>query len=180
MPAARWGTDPPRTMSRSPRSPKRARSAARCSTRRICTAGDTPRICSERAFAGCRREVVLATKAGYASPDGRQDFSPDGIRRSLDGSLRRLRTDYVDLLQLHDPSQDAARRQRPAVLPSSRRCGTKGIIRAFGISAKISGRGAAVRDAVSSGAASRSTSTSAISARCATVSSTSAAPGTSG
>jgi aryl-alcohol dehydrogenase-like predicted oxidoreductase len=88
-----------------------------------------------QAFAGCRREVVLATKAGYASPDGRQDFSPDGIRRSLDGSLRRLRTDYVDLLQLHDPSQDVldGNDRLFSALETMRHEGT---IRAYGISAK--------------------------------------------
>ena len=87
-----------------------------------------------QAFAGCRRDVVLATKAGFASPDGRQDFSPDGIRRSLEGSLRRLRTDHVDLLQLHNPS--------PAVLDGNDRLFAaleamrhEGTIRAFGISA---------------------------------------------
>lgn len=33
----------------------------------------------------------------------RGDFSPAYLRRALEGSLRRLRTDYVDLLQLHKP-----------------------------------------------------------------------------
>lgn len=32
-----------------------------------------------------------------------QDFSPAALRKALDGSLRRLRTDYLDLLQLHAP-----------------------------------------------------------------------------
>jgi aryl-alcohol dehydrogenase-like predicted oxidoreductase len=88
-----------------------------------------------RAFGACRRDVVLATKAGYASPDGRQDFSPDGIRRSLEGSLRRLRTDYVDLLQLHDPPQDIldGSDRLFSVLETLRHEGT---IRAVGISAK--------------------------------------------
>jgi aryl-alcohol dehydrogenase-like predicted oxidoreductase len=87
-----------------------------------------------QAFAACRRDVVLATKAGFAHQDGRQDFSPDAIRRSLDGSLRRLRTDHVDLLQLHNPTRD--------VLDGSDRLFTtleamrhEGTIRAFGISA---------------------------------------------
>ena len=88
-----------------------------------------------QAFAGCREDVVLATKAGYVSPDGRQDFSPDGIRRSLDGSLRRLRTDYVDLLQLHDPPQEVLEGNDRlfSALETMRHEGT---IRAFGISAR--------------------------------------------
>ena len=87
------------------------------------------------AFGGCRRDVVLATKAGYVSPDGRQDFSDAAIRRSLDASLRRLRTDYVDLLQLHDPPQDVFDRHDRlfSALEMLRHDGT---IRAYGISAK--------------------------------------------
>lgn len=49
-----------------------------------------------------RDEVVLATKAGAApGPDRRVDASRRGLLRALEGSLRRLRTDYVDLWQLH-------------------------------------------------------------------------------
>jgi aryl-alcohol dehydrogenase-like predicted oxidoreductase len=33
----------------------------------------------------------------------RQDFSPSHLRQAIDGSLRRLRTDYLDLYQLHSP-----------------------------------------------------------------------------
>jgi aryl-alcohol dehydrogenase-like predicted oxidoreductase len=88
-----------------------------------------------QAFADCRHEVVLATKAGYASPDGRQDFSPDAIRRSLDGSLRRLRTDHVDLLQLHNPSQDDLE-GNDGLFPVLDDMRHGGSIRAFGISAK--------------------------------------------
>ncbi|GAA2042744.1 aldo/keto reductase [Agromyces tropicus] len=50
---------------------------------------------------GRRDKVVLATKAGrYGFSDF--DFSPSRIRRSLEESLRLLRTDHVDILQLHD------------------------------------------------------------------------------
>jgi aryl-alcohol dehydrogenase-like predicted oxidoreductase len=37
-----------------------------------------------------------------------QDFAPDYLRRAVEGSLRRLRTDYLDLFQLHDPPAPAA------------------------------------------------------------------------
>jgi aryl-alcohol dehydrogenase-like predicted oxidoreductase len=53
-----------------------------------------------KALAGRRRDVVLATKAGRSGSGF--DFSPAGIRRSLDESLRRLRTDHVDMFQLHN------------------------------------------------------------------------------
>ncbi|WP_214105150.1 aldo/keto reductase [Acrocarpospora catenulata] len=62
-----------------------------------------------RALAGRKRtEVVLATKCGVVRRGGRHvaDNSPGHIRRSMDESLKRLNTDYVDLLYLHrrDPA----------------------------------------------------------------------------
>ncbi|MBV8517756.1 MAG: aldo/keto reductase [Acidobacteria bacterium] len=60
-----------------------------------------------------RKEVVIATKAGVArSSDGRvrKDFSREHISHAVDGSLKRLRTDYIDLYQLHNPTLDELRR----------------------------------------------------------------------
>lgn len=53
------------------------------------------------ALQGKRNEVYLATKCGrYGLQDF--DFSKNRILKSIDESLTRLKTDYVDLLQLHD------------------------------------------------------------------------------
>jgi aryl-alcohol dehydrogenase-like predicted oxidoreductase len=38
-----------------------------------------------------------------------QDFSPLYLRRAVEASLRRLRTDYIDVLQLHSPPADIVR-----------------------------------------------------------------------
>lgn len=56
-----------------------------------------------RALAGRRDEAVLATKVGLVITDGAmvRDGSPEHIRAGIDASLRRLRTDHVDLYQLH-------------------------------------------------------------------------------
>jgi len=51
-----------------------------------------------RAIAHRRSEYNLFTKCGHTSWD------PDFLRRSIDQSLKRLRTDYVDLINLHSPS----------------------------------------------------------------------------
>src|SRR5688572_31793175 len=54
-----------------------------------------------RALAGRRNHVVLATKFGWLIRDGETvglDSHPASIRRAVEGSLRRLRTDYIDLL----------------------------------------------------------------------------------
>lgn len=56
-----------------------------------------------RALKGRRDQVVLATKFGFMSNTGRPgpDSSPDNIRIALEGSLRRLGTDYIDLYYQH-------------------------------------------------------------------------------
>ncbi|MFF7363700.1 aldo/keto reductase [Streptomyces sp. NPDC008125] len=57
-----------------------------------------------RALRGHRDEVVLATKFGLISHTGREggaDSSPAGIRTAVEGSLKRLGTDYIDLYYQH-------------------------------------------------------------------------------
>lgn len=60
---------------------------------------------------GQRDRIVLATKITGPRADlsfirnHELDFSPKQIRTALDGSLRRLQTDYVDLYQLHWPQR---------------------------------------------------------------------------
>ncbi|HLQ39277.1 MAG TPA: aldo/keto reductase, partial [Planctomycetota bacterium] len=48
-----------------------------------------------------RHSYVLASKCGR-DDDTQFDFSPAHLRASLEGSLQRLQTDHLDLLQLHD------------------------------------------------------------------------------
>ncbi|OCI98504.1 aldo/keto reductase [Rhizobium sp. AC27/96] len=59
-----------------------------------------------RAFRGRRDQVILATKFGFRFENGRQvgaetDSSPAAIRRAVEGSLKRLQTDHIDLLYQH-------------------------------------------------------------------------------
>jgi aryl-alcohol dehydrogenase-like predicted oxidoreductase len=56
------------------------------------------------AVAPFRSKVVIATKFGFAFKDGQAvglNSRPENIRTSVDASLKRLRTDYVDLLYQH-------------------------------------------------------------------------------
>jgi L-galactose dehydrogenase len=54
-----------------------------------------------KALAGKRNQVYLATKCGrYGERDF--DFSYNRVLQSIDESLQRLQTDYVDIFQLHD------------------------------------------------------------------------------
>jgi len=50
-----------------------------------------------------REQVVLATKTGLILEDGRiqPDGRPERMREAIDGSLRRLGADHVDLYYLH-------------------------------------------------------------------------------
>jgi aryl-alcohol dehydrogenase-like predicted oxidoreductase len=56
-----------------------------------------------RAVQGSRDDVVIATKFGNNTKGARGGASPAYIREALQGSLLRLRTDRVDLYQLHKP-----------------------------------------------------------------------------
>jgi aryl-alcohol dehydrogenase-like predicted oxidoreductase len=64
-----------------------------------------------RALQGRRTEVVIATKFGFRIEGGKQfggarDSRPEHIREAVEGSLRRLQTDHIDLLYQHriDPA----------------------------------------------------------------------------
>jgi aryl-alcohol dehydrogenase-like predicted oxidoreductase len=51
-----------------------------------------------------RNEVVITTKvSGASAPEGKTAGHPDTIAQAVDGSLRRLGTDYIDLYLLHFP-----------------------------------------------------------------------------
>src|SRR5262245_21584989 len=56
-----------------------------------------------RALAGRRQEAIVATKFGMAVDDERKGARPEYVRRAAEDSLKRLRTDYIDLYQLHQP-----------------------------------------------------------------------------
>ena len=55
-----------------------------------------------------RKDVVIATKCGIQMVDGKQVVigKPEVIRSSIEGSLRRLRTDHIDLYYLHRVDPD--------------------------------------------------------------------------
>jgi len=86
------------------------------------------------ALEGRRDKVVLATKCGRYDVDSFA-FSAARIERSIDESLIRLRTDYVDLLQLHDIEFGDKRQIIEETLPAARRIQQAGKARYIGITA---------------------------------------------
>jgi myo-inositol catabolism protein IolS len=77
------------------------------------------------AIARRRDQVVIATKFNF------NQSHPNGVRLSLEQSLRRLRTDYVDLFQQHWPSPDIPLADTIGELE---RLKEEGKIRAIGVS----------------------------------------------
>jgi len=87
------------------------------------------------ALAPVRDKVVIATKFGFRYENGKQvdgvDSSPANIRRAVEGSLKRLRTDYIDLYYQHrvdpnTPMEDVAGAVRDLI--------AEGKVKHFGLS----------------------------------------------
>lgn len=80
-----------------------------------------------------RHKVVIATKCGITMIDGKRtlDARPETIKRTLNESLKRLQTDYVDLYYLHsiDPNT-----QIETVAKTMKELYLEGKIKAWGIS----------------------------------------------
>src|ERR1700692_198831 len=58
------------------------------------------------ALAPYPKDLVIATKGGWNRPGPSQwthDASPEHLRKAVEGSLRRLRLDRIDVYQLHTP-----------------------------------------------------------------------------
>jgi aryl-alcohol dehydrogenase-like predicted oxidoreductase len=93
-----------------------------------------------------RRECFIFTKCGHAGGWARPDWRPPALLASIERSLQRLRTDHVDLIQLHSCSEDVLRRGNAIrALETARE---RGLARFIG----YSGDGAAARFAVECGA----------------------------
>lgn len=86
-----------------------------------------------KALAATRDQVLIATKTGIVWDGGkvRRDSSPASLRPQLEESLRRLRTDVIDLYQVHWPDESVAFEETAATLEAFR---DEGKIRAIGLS----------------------------------------------
>ncbi len=83
-----------------------------------------------RALQGRRDRYVIATKVAPRSEDPVEPVQ-QYIARNCEGSLERLRTDYIDIYQLHGEPDEAG---MPAIVEALTRLVEAGKIRCFGIS----------------------------------------------
>src|ERR1700751_6217783 len=82
---------------------------------------------------GLRNRVQIATKVGLAWRDGviYRDSRPEDLRREIEDSLRRVRTDVIDLYQVHWPDLETPFAETARTLEDLHRAGK---IRAIGVS----------------------------------------------
>jgi aryl-alcohol dehydrogenase-like predicted oxidoreductase len=99
-----------------------------------------------QAVSSRRSDYHLFTKCGHPQSPGVSDWRPSSLLESIERSLRRLKTDRVDLVQLHSCSEDELR--KGDVIEALRRAREKGYTRSIG----YSGDGTAARYAIESGA----------------------------
>ncbi len=90
-----------------------------------------------------RQDWLLATKVGETFQQGQStfDFSAAATRASVARSLKRLRTDYLDMVLIHSDGDDLRILEREAVLDTLLELKTSGVIRAVGMSTKTPGGG---------------------------------------
>jgi aryl-alcohol dehydrogenase-like predicted oxidoreductase len=94
---------------------------------------------------GGREGVFVATKTGKYWEGGkfRTDYSPQYIVASAEGSLRRLKTDRIDLYQLHNPGPAVS--ARPETWEALTKLQQQGKIRFYGSSVESMAEVGAVR-----------------------------------
>lgn len=82
---------------------------------------------------GARDEVIVATKGAQRQSDSGivRDNSPAFLRQTVEESLKRLQTDYIDLFYIHFPDEDTPKDEAVGALQRLRE---EGKIRAIGVS----------------------------------------------
>lgn len=93
----------------------------------------------KEALGDVRDKIVIGTKFGYDiyshperpnQQERPQDWSPEYLRKALEGSLKRLGTDYIDYYQLHNSRLDSIRKDD--LWAELEKLKDEGLIRAYG------------------------------------------------
>ncbi|MGC1272264.1 MAG: aldo/keto reductase [Planctomycetaceae bacterium] len=106
-----------------------------------------------RAIAHRRDEYVLCTKVGETfsidesgRPISTYDFSEESIRASVERSLKRLRTDVLDVLLLHSDGRDLFILRETDAIPTLMQLKEDGLVRCIGLSGKTAAGHSAALD----------------------------------
>jgi aryl-alcohol dehydrogenase-like predicted oxidoreductase len=85
-----------------------------------------------------RPRFCLVTKVGEEFENGKStyDFSANHIRFSIERSMQRLRTDFLDVVLIHSDGNDMEIIQHSDAIPTLQSLQQKGLIRAIGMSTK--------------------------------------------
>jgi aryl-alcohol dehydrogenase-like predicted oxidoreductase len=87
---------------------------------------------------GQRDDWVICTKVGEEFDNGKSffNFGAAHTRMSIERSLRRLRTDYLDIVLVHSDGNDLDIIERSDTLDVLAQCKREGLLRSFGVSTK--------------------------------------------
>jgi len=80
-----------------------------------------------------RKDVILCTKFGHTA-EGMTDFSVNAIRPSLEASMKRLQTDYLDIVLMHNPSREIMDGRVASQYEEFEKLKAEGLIREYGVS----------------------------------------------
>ena len=80
-----------------------------------------------------RRDVVICTKFGHTA-EGATDWRVESIRPSLEASMKRLQTDYLDIVLMHNPSRKMMDGRVAGHYEEFEKLKAEGVIRAYGVS----------------------------------------------
>jgi aryl-alcohol dehydrogenase-like predicted oxidoreductase len=85
-----------------------------------------------------RSEYILSSKIGETFVDGKSSYCFDAqhVRLSVEQSLRKLRTDHLDMLLIHSPADDVSLQQLTDCVPTMQALKARGDVRTIGLSGK--------------------------------------------
>lgn len=80
-----------------------------------------------------RKDIIICTKFGHTA-EGVTDFSTEVLRPSIEASLRRLQTDYLDILLMHNPPREMMDGKISSQYEEFEKLKAEGKIREYGVS----------------------------------------------
>ena len=86
-----------------------------------------------QALKSIRKDVILCTKFGHTA-EGVTDFGTPAIRPSIEASLRRLQTNYLDIVLMHNPPREIMDGRVSTQYEEFEKLKAEGVIREYGIS----------------------------------------------